>query len=90
MQGEVIAVGPGGRDESGKLIPIDVKAGDTDPVRQMVGHRGQDRRRGIPDHEGIRHHGRDRRNDRQEGCRLKFRYPLNSNNERSHTWLPRT
>jgi chaperonin GroES len=27
-QGEVIAVGPGGRDESGKLIPIDVKEGD--------------------------------------------------------------
>ena len=26
--GEVIAVGPGGRDESGKLIPIDVKEGD--------------------------------------------------------------
>jgi chaperonin GroES len=25
---EVIAVGPGGRDETGKLIPIDVKAGD--------------------------------------------------------------
>jgi chaperonin GroES len=29
MQGEVIAVGPGGRDESGKLIPIDLKPGDT-------------------------------------------------------------
>src|SRR5687768_18332241 len=29
MQGEVIAVGPGGRDETGKLIPIDVKAGET-------------------------------------------------------------
>jgi chaperonin GroES len=28
QQGEVIAVGPGGRDESGKLIPVDVKAGD--------------------------------------------------------------
>lgn len=28
QQGEVIAVGPGGRDETGKLIPIDVKAGD--------------------------------------------------------------
>ena len=28
MQGEVISVGPGGRDESGKLIPIDVKTGD--------------------------------------------------------------
>jgi len=27
-QGEVIAVGPGGRDETGKLIPIDLKKGD--------------------------------------------------------------
>lgn len=26
--GEVIAVGPGGRDETGKLTPLDVKAGD--------------------------------------------------------------
>src|SRR5271154_5683765 len=28
QEGEVIAVGPGARDESGKLIPIDLKAGD--------------------------------------------------------------
>jgi chaperonin GroES len=28
QEGEVIAVGPGGRDEAGKLIPIDLKAGD--------------------------------------------------------------
>ncbi|HKG73038.1 MAG TPA: co-chaperone GroES [Aestuariivirgaceae bacterium] len=28
MQGEIIAVGPGGRDEAGKLIPIDLKPGD--------------------------------------------------------------
>ena len=28
QQGEVVAVGPGGRDESGKLIPIDLKTGD--------------------------------------------------------------
>jgi chaperonin GroES len=28
QQGEIIAVGPGGRDEAGKLIPIDVKVGD--------------------------------------------------------------
>jgi chaperonin GroES len=28
QEGEVIAIGPGGRDESGKLIPIDVKVGD--------------------------------------------------------------
>jgi chaperonin GroES len=27
QEGEVIAVGPGGRDESGKLLPIDVKPG---------------------------------------------------------------
>ncbi|HEX9536434.1 MAG TPA: co-chaperone GroES [Stellaceae bacterium] len=28
QQGEVVAVGPGGRDEAGKLIPIDVKPRD--------------------------------------------------------------
>src|ERR1700716_4494205 len=28
MQGEIIAVGPGARDENGKLVPLDVKAGD--------------------------------------------------------------
>jgi chaperonin GroES len=28
QQGEVVAVGPGGRDEAGKLIPIDVQPGD--------------------------------------------------------------
>ena len=28
QEGEVVAVGPGARDESGKLVPIDLKAGD--------------------------------------------------------------
>ena len=28
MEGEIVAVGPGGRDEAGKLIPIDLKPGD--------------------------------------------------------------
>jgi chaperonin GroES len=28
MEGEIIAVGPGGRDEKGALTPLDVKAGD--------------------------------------------------------------
>ena len=28
QEGEVVAVGPGGRDEAGKLIPIDLKVGD--------------------------------------------------------------
>jgi chaperonin GroES len=27
-QGEIVAVGPGGRDENGKIIPIGVKSGD--------------------------------------------------------------
>ena len=28
MQGEVIAVGPGARDEAGRIVPPDVKKGD--------------------------------------------------------------
>ena len=28
MQGEVIAAGPGARDESGRIVPLDVKRGD--------------------------------------------------------------
>ncbi len=28
MEGEVVAVGPGARGEDGKIVPLDVKAGD--------------------------------------------------------------
>jgi chaperonin GroES len=28
QEGEVIAVGPGARDEAGKVVPLDLKAGD--------------------------------------------------------------
>jgi chaperonin GroES len=28
IQGEVVAVGPGGRDEAGRLVPLNVKPGD--------------------------------------------------------------
>ncbi len=28
QEGQIVAVGPGARDESGKLVPLDVKAGD--------------------------------------------------------------
>jgi chaperonin GroES len=28
QEGEVIAAGPGARDEGGKIVPLDVKAGD--------------------------------------------------------------
>ena len=27
-QGEIVAVGPGGRDEAGRVVPIDLKVGD--------------------------------------------------------------
>ena len=47
MQGEIIAVGPGARDEAGRIVPLDVKKGDKRAVRQVVRHRGQDRRRRI-------------------------------------------
>ncbi len=28
MEGEIVAVGPGARDETGKVVPLDVKPGD--------------------------------------------------------------
>eukprot|EP01035_Chromulina_nebulosa_P006200 gene6200-8389_t len=32
QEGEVVAVGPGGRDEAGKLLPIDIKTGSSLPA----------------------------------------------------------
>jgi chaperonin GroES len=29
MEGKVVSVGPGARDDNGKVAPLDVKAGDT-------------------------------------------------------------
>ena len=29
MEGKVVAVGPGARDDNGRITPLDVKAGDT-------------------------------------------------------------
>ena len=45
QQGKVIAVGPGGRDESGKLIPIDIKVGESHPFGKWSGT-GSNRARG--------------------------------------------
>src|SRR5258708_22337873 len=38
-QGEITGVGPGGRDEAGKLIPIDLKGGDRVLFGQSAGTR---------------------------------------------------
>ena len=71
-QGEIVAVGPGGRDEAGKLIPIDLKVGDTILFGKWSGTEvkidGQD----LLDHEGVRRDGRHRgRRCRQEKGRLR-------------------
>ena len=68
-QGEIVAVGPGGRDEAGKLIPIDLKVGDRVLFGKWSGTEvkidGED-----PDHEGERHHGRAGRDRRPQEGRL--------------------
>jgi chaperonin GroES len=47
MQGEIIAVGPGARDEAGRIVPTRRQEGRPRAVRQVVGHRGQDRREDL-------------------------------------------
>ena len=70
QEGEVVAVGPGARDEAGKLIPIDLKPGDRVLFGQMVGHRSEDRWRRAHHHEGIRRHGGARRHQGQQEGRI--------------------
>ena len=69
-QGEVIAVGPGGRDEAGKLIPIDIKIGDRVLFGKWSGTEVKIDGQELLDHEGVRHHGRDRRAGGQEEGRI--------------------
>jgi chaperonin GroES len=57
QQGEVIAVGPGGRDETGKLIPIDLKVGERVLSGKWSGNRGEARWGRVSHHEGERYHG---------------------------------
>ena len=62
-KGEVIAIGPGGRDESERLTPLDLKVGDRVLFDKWssaeVKVDGEDLliRRGPAHHEGKRHHG---------------------------------
>ena len=70
QEGEVIAVGAGKINEKGDRIALDVKVGDTRPVRQVLRQRNQDRRRGIHDPEGRRNPREDRRRG-QGGRRQK-------------------
>ncbi len=72
-EGEVIAVGAGARDDKGGNSAARRQGRRPHPVRQVVRHRDQARRRGSPDHEGIRRHGRHRVRSRGEEGRLSVR-----------------
>ena len=60
MQGEIIAVGPGARDEAGRIVPLDVKKGDKVLFGKWSGTEVKIDGAGSPDHEGERHPRRDR------------------------------
>ena len=64
MQGEVIAVGPGARDENGKLIPLDVKAGDRVLFGKWSGTEVKIDGEDLLIMKESRHHGRHRRHSR--------------------------
>ena len=72
-QGEIIAVGPGGRDENGKLIPIDLKVGDRVLFGKWSGTEVKIDGVEDLDHEGERHHGRDRTDGGPQEGRLSCR-----------------
>src|SRR2546428_13548019 len=57
QRGRVLAVGPGGRDEDGKYIEIDVAEGDEIVFSKYGGSRGKPRDEGVVDLGGT---GRDR------------------------------
>ena len=67
QEGEIVAAGPGARNEQGQLVPLN--AWRPCPVRKMVWHRSENRRPGSSNHEGKRPSGRGRK-DRyaEEGC----------------------
>ena len=48
MEGEIIAAGPGARNEQGHIVALDVKGRRPRAVRQVVRHRSEARRRGAP------------------------------------------
>ena len=60
QEGEIVAVGPGGRDENGKLIAMDLKAGDRVLFGKWSGTEVKLEGEDLLDHERVRHYGRHR------------------------------
>jgi co-chaperonin GroES (HSP10) len=69
QEGDVIAAGPGARNDAGQIQALDHGWG-SHPVRQMVRYRDQDQRRRPADHEGKRRDGYHRSQKRKEAGRL--------------------
>ena len=78
MQGEIIAVGPGARDESGKLVPLDVKIGDRVLFGKWSGTEVK------IDGEELAHHERERHPRRDRGKSIGARRGLIAALFRSH------
>ena len=66
QEGEVIAVGPGARDESGKLVPLDLKAGDRVLFGKWSGTEVKIDGEDLLIMKEFRRHGRDRGRKRHE------------------------
>ena len=64
QEAEVIALGTGKKDESGKVTPFEVKVGDTRSHQQIRRHRSEDRRREIYARSRRRHPRRHRLSSR--------------------------
>ena len=73
MQGEVLAVGPGARNEKGDLIPMGVKVGDRVLFGKWSGSEVKLDGEELADHEGSGHHGRARGEPRP--CQGRLSHP---------------
>ena len=71
QRGKVIAVGPGKLLDTGERAAIGVVEGRRGPLRQVLRHRDQGRRRGDQDPPRDRHPGEDRQVNQSSGQRQR-------------------
>ena len=92
QEGEIIAAGPGARDESGKIVPLDVKAGDRILFGKWSGTEVRIDGEDLLIMKESRHHGHRRADDREEDQEsrrrgLAFHFHLTGG---TAPWLPKT
>jgi len=66
MEGEIVAVGPGARDEKGNVVPLSVNAGDRILFGKWSGTEIKIDGEDLLIHDRIRHHGRHRRAEHRQ------------------------